>query len=152
MVISSSRTSGIEFGGAVGNLWRGWESGMLEGVQSNIFQVCRRSTRSGFCEIQSFWLALSHVILFLRYIDAGPVSTISRSGVSWSMNQLYKGVELVTMRPSSTWMGMMRISDLPDDGMEMEGWGGEVQRPIKTEWSSSLRKSLRCIKSLRRKM
>lgn len=83
MRISSSRTSGIEFGGGGGgSLWTGYDKGIWQGVQSSIFQPCRKSMRRGLCKIQSLRLALSCVILSPRYIDTGPVSTISRSGVS----------------------------------------------------------------------
>ena len=80
--------------------------------------------RRGFWEIKSLQLALSHVILFPRYIDTGLVLMISRSGVSWLINQPYRGVELVMTRPSSTWTGMMRRSGLPVSGMVMDEWGG----------------------------
>lgn len=42
-------------------------------------------------------------------------------------------------RPSLTWMGMMRVRGFPEEGKEIDGCGGIVQRPTKTAWSASQR-------------
>jgi hypothetical protein len=47
----------------------------------------------------------------------------------------------VIARPSSTWIGMMRKRGSPDGRGGIDECGVIVQRPIKTAWSASQRKS-----------
>ena len=46
---------------------------------------------------------------------------------------------MVTAKPSSTWMGIMRKRGSPDSKAGIDEWGGIVHRLIKMAWSASHR-------------